>query len=157
MDGARAKEVFGLVATNMERGTRNNVTKTAQGIMAVHKTLKCDGYRARLRRIGATAKDLSKEYRNNEEGLFPFFGVLDLRDGIRSPGSDFVSRTRPACVSMSRDAIGEEIDKVMEEQKRLVSIIGDQFILVSEQRLRRIDASAERWATLPSRGDFGDA
>ena len=48
----RTKEVFGLVAANMERGARNNMRKTINGVVAVHKTLKCDGYRARLRRFG---------------------------------------------------------------------------------------------------------
>ena len=152
----RTREVFGLVAANMERGARNNMHKTINGVVAVHKTLKCDGYRARLRRFGAAAKDLSEEYRNVKEERRLLCGALDLRDGIRSPESDFVSRTRPAYVNMPRAAIVEEIDKFCEKQQRIASTVGDEGIM-GARGLRRIEASAERWAALPRREDFGDA
>ena len=50
----------------------------------------------------------------------------------------------------------EEIDKFCEKQQRLVSTVGDEGIM-GARGLRRIEASAERWAALPRREDFGDA
>jgi hypothetical protein len=57
---------------------------------------------------------------------------------------------------MPRAAIVEEIDKFCEKQQRIVSTVGDEGIM-GARGLRRIEASAERWAALPRREDFGDA